>query len=265
MILATLLVALLPNPTPGPGGPYGDGHARLRLLSEETSLVPGDTLHLGVSFEIEPGWHLYWNGRNDTGLPISVELRLPEGYTAGDILWPAPERHLSPGNILDHVYHDEVTLIVPVAVPQDATPGRAVRISALVNWLVCKDVCLPAHAEVSVTVPPRRPDPDAAPRFEAARSRLPRPLPPDAGIRLRWEGTTLRVDAPTARALAFFPFLQCAKLSHPIEDGASPSGSLALRVAPADTGESPAVSGVLEVEAPAGPTFYIVREAVPAP
>ena len=48
---------------------------------------------------MQPGWHVYWNGRNDTGTPVRITLTVPEGFAAGDVLWPAPVRHVAAGEI----------------------------------------------------------------------------------------------------------------------------------------------------------------------
>src|SRR5262245_51700008 len=85
--------------------------AKARLVSEFDALVPGKTAWLGVSFDLDPEWHLYWCGQSDSGAPIHVEFTLPAGYKGGDLVWPAPKRHLSPGDLLDHVYEKRVTLL----------------------------------------------------------------------------------------------------------------------------------------------------------
>ena len=42
--------------------------------------------------EIAPGWHTYWMNPGDSGEPPRIEWALPTGFTAGDIVWPHPER-----------------------------------------------------------------------------------------------------------------------------------------------------------------------------
>src|SRR3954471_8284361 len=114
---------------------------RLSLVSERTALVPGETNWLGVQFDIQDGWHLYWNGQNDAGSPPEVTIELPAGYTKGDLLWPAPKRHISDGPILDHIYEKRVVLLLPVKAPADATPGTPVTLKVSATWIVCKSAC----------------------------------------------------------------------------------------------------------------------------
>jgi len=49
-------------------------HAKLSLLSEQTSLVPGSSQWLGLRFELDPGWHIYWTNPGDSGEPNRVRL-----------------------------------------------------------------------------------------------------------------------------------------------------------------------------------------------
>ena len=49
-------------------------------------------------------------------------MTLPAGYKAGEMLWPAPARHVSNGGLLDHVYEGRAMILLPVEVPADAKP-----------------------------------------------------------------------------------------------------------------------------------------------
>ena len=46
----------------------------------------------GVQFTMPEHWHIYWKNPGDAGLATKYIWTLPEGVTAGDIVWPAPER-----------------------------------------------------------------------------------------------------------------------------------------------------------------------------
>ncbi|MEO1318875.1 MAG: protein-disulfide reductase DsbD domain-containing protein, partial [Pseudomonadota bacterium] len=74
-----------------------DEVSSVSLIAEQDTVRPGQTLLLGLHFELEDGWHIYWDGFNDTGFPPMVEWSLPEGVSVGPMLWPAPERYISPG------------------------------------------------------------------------------------------------------------------------------------------------------------------------
>jgi thiol:disulfide interchange protein DsbD len=252
------------------------------LIADRPAAAPGESLLVGVSFDIQPGWHLYWNGTNDTGYPIQVRPELPAGWSAGRLLWPAPERHVSPGNILDHVYTGRVTLLLPLR----AGPAEAdsVILKARLEWLACREVCLPGSAEVALTLPvragaqaslhggeppragnPAPADPDARARFEETRERLPLPLSASlTPVEARREDGAVVIVVPGAERLVFFPGVDCARLADPIRDAAADGDRLRLVPAP-EAGASPAVNGVLEVRRPgAGPAFYTLSLPPPA-
>lgn len=243
--------------------------ARAKLIAEHAAVAPGQTAYLGVSFEIDAGWHIYWDGAGDTGMPVQVELQLPEGYTAGEILWPAPKRHVSPGDLLDYIYEDRVTLLVPVTVPADAKAGERVRISAQLDWLECKDYCLPGASEVELVLPVA---PDAgeksadALRFDEARKRVPRPLPTGegAGVEAAWKGDRLTVRAEGATAMSYYPKSGAARLVDPIRDGAGKGDTLSMEFEPGLGGQT-RVAGVLEISYPEGRESAIYTVELPGP
>ncbi len=98
-------------------------HLRATLISEQASFVPGQTTYLGLHMDLDDEWHTYWKGVNVTGYPVVIETEVPEGWTVGETLWPAPKRYESPGGILDHVYEHEATLIIPIHVSESAEAG----------------------------------------------------------------------------------------------------------------------------------------------
>lgn len=243
---------------------FGEGHARARLIADVDSLTPGQDFHIGVHFEIEKGWHLYWDGRNDTGLPISAEISVPDGFESGGLLWPAPERHVSPGGILDHIYEDRVTLLLPLRVPEEVEPGDRFTFTANLDWVACKEACVLGSDRVELTLTAGRPTGGGAgtdglsKHFQEARSRIPIPLPGDEKlVRLTWKGRALDIEAVSANELVFYPRRDCTRLENLIRDGAAQGDRLKLRFE-AEEGEPIRASGVLEVVAgrAGGSRFY---------
>jgi thiol:disulfide interchange protein DsbD len=236
---------------------YGEGHATARLIAESTALHSGGTTLLGIAFDIEEGWHLYWDGRNDSGLPISIEPEFPPGFEIGEIQWPAPKRLVSPGAILDHVYEGNVTLIIPVHVPPDAPADSHVTLRCQVYWIACSEMCVPGESRIELALPIAPPDEaprraDTAELIERALSRSPVPLSADAdGVRFSWDGHVLDIEVAGARGLTFYPHADCTQLLNPIMDAASKSGRLRLRFV--EAAEEPVrASGVMEINAGRG-------------
>jgi thiol:disulfide interchange protein DsbD len=211
-------------------------HVRVRLISERESLVPGQTALLGVCFDVEPGWHIYWDGLNDSGMPPMVTLQLPPGFTAGPIRWPVPtKRHVAEGGILDHLYEGRVTLVVPVMVPAGALPGQSATFHASLDWFVCKDVCIRESGRADLTLPvtaaaaePPRLTPDAS----LLAGPFPEPTLP-RWISTSWMGRTLRIMAeppagPPVMRLEFYPLADCAPPADLVRQGEASGTGLSI-------------------------------------
>lgn len=246
LFLTLLATALAHRPPAQPEG----AHARVRLVSELAAAIPGETAHLGLLFDIDPGWHLYYDGINDSGFAPAVEWKLPDGLEPGKTLWPAPTRYPMPGDLLDHIYEKQLLLIVPLDIPADATPGRTLRIEADVEWLVCSDVCLPGSGRVSLSLPiAAEASPSShSPTFDRFRARLPQSLPEhDPPVSSRWEGDKLVLNASDAAAMSFYPRRDSRRPVDLLGEGTAKGNSLALRFELPDA-EHRDVHGIIEVK-----------------
>jgi len=253
---------------PGFDSPFGskappDGNTLVRasLITPTGTLVPGDWNMLGIRLNIEPGWHVYWNGQNDTGIPVAVSLDLPKDFETRDMLWPGPTRYISPGDILDHVYEDEVVLIVPVLVPA-ADAESQVEINASISWLVCKDVCLPGSTTISqiFQAPNAQPERSLATLYAKVERSLPRTLSRTSPeVNASWTEQGITLTSADNSALEFYPDTTSSPLADTIRDGASTTNELTIELA------GNALSGVARVTAQGDkqPRFYTIRSARP--
>ncbi len=253
-----------------PSAKKGDvRHVEARLVAEHTAFYAGDGNWIGIHFKIAPKWHLYWNGVNDSGFAPKVKWHAPAGVTIGELLWPAPVRHISEGDILDHIYENEVTLIAPVTLAPEAMGGDSIEIKASVEWLVCEEVCVPEDAELSLSVPVRKtrearqPGPDAG-AFGAARTRIPSPLQPtDARVSVDIRGSTATIKARDGKGLSFYPLDGCSKLARPIEGAVSDGNELNVELD--GKGKPVSLRGVVEVGAKEkGQSPILVSVQIPA-
>jgi len=96
----------------------------------------------------ESGWHVYWKNAGDSGEPPHVKWTLPDGVTAGPLQFPAPKR-LPLGPLMDFGYENEVLFPLTLSTAKGARSGPVV-LHAHVDWLVCREVCIPGKAELEV-------------------------------------------------------------------------------------------------------------------
>lgn len=177
------------------------------LVADRAAVAPGGTLRVGLRLKHDPSWHTYWRNPGDSGLPTQLALSLPTGWQAGDIEWPAPERIAVPP-LASYGFSGEIVLPVAVRVPSDARADQA-QITATAQWLVCKDVCVPGEAALSLAVPILRAGEPAAsrwaPLFDAMATRTPRGAPVDATLHADARGWSI-VFASSAASAEFFPY-----------------------------------------------------------
>jgi thiol:disulfide interchange protein len=132
--------------------PVHSDHLSVQLVSSHAQVMPGTTTVIGLRLEHEPEWHTYWINPGDSGLGTTVSWRLPRGVTAAEIDWPAPRR-IEVGPLTNFGYAGEVVLPVRITLPADLPLGRDVPLEVKVNWLVCKEECIPGDAVLRLQLP----------------------------------------------------------------------------------------------------------------
>jgi thiol:disulfide interchange protein DsbD len=144
------------------------------LVAETTGVVAGQPLTVALRLKHDPHWHTYWQVPGDSGLPTTINWKLPDGWTAGPIQWPVPQR-LAAGPLMNFGYEGEVLLLTQITPPASAKPGDTVTLQARADWLICKDVCIPGGADLTLPLnvlaqaSPGR----LASQFAAARALIP--------------------------------------------------------------------------------------------
>ena len=213
LMAAVLWLAWLPQ-TAVSAEVVSQPHVQVALVSKQTSAQPGAVVDVGVWMRLDEHWHVYWRNPGDSGLATKVTWELPAGYEAGPIRWPHPQR-FETGPLMTFGYADEVLLPVRIKVPADAEPGTSAKLTAKVDWLVCKEACLPGSATLELVLPvaAEATEVDAKWReaFESAEAALPRSDPGwQVTATTDGEGVTLHVAGPASRRQAtpqifFFP------------------------------------------------------------
>lgn len=151
-IFAGLLLFWLAGPHAVLAQQLNSAHTQVRLLSEQNAIVPGTTFWVGIDLVTEPQWHVYWQNPGDSGFAPRIKWSLPQGFKAGDIHWPYPER-LSLGPLTSFGYEHGVLLLVPVTAPAQAQPGQNITVHAHVDWLACREICIPGRGDLDLAMP----------------------------------------------------------------------------------------------------------------
>ena len=131
----------------------------LRLIAATETVGAAETLRLGLHFKLKPGWKIYWRSPGDAGFPPIPDWSSSRNLKSAVMQWPAPERFSVLG--LETLgYKKEV--VFPITVTrEDAT--KPLRLSGVIRYLVCDEICIPYDADVALNVAqgPLRPSPFA--------------------------------------------------------------------------------------------------------
>ncbi len=133
----------------------GDSRVRGRLLIDPPRSEAA-AFRVGVLFDLDPGWHMYWRNPGDTGLPTRLSWAI-DGGSVGEVQWPAPMAFReADGMFTTFGYEKRVLLFSEAAYDADWTGERYARVS--VELLVCKTQCVPASFELERSISSISPD-----------------------------------------------------------------------------------------------------------
>jgi thiol:disulfide interchange protein len=171
-------------------------------------VAPGKPMWLGLHIRHQPHWHTYWKNPGDSGLPTTLEWKLPAGVTAGEIQWPTPKK-LPIGPLLNYGFEGSLLLPVAVTIPAGFN-AASLEVQLKAEWLVCKDVCIPESGEFALSLPAQSATAGHKALFDAAQAAMPQRLAAAQGS-ARVEGQELVLQlsglpsAWTGRELDFLP------------------------------------------------------------
>ena len=196
-------------------GSAAEFNTKARLVLSHTTAQPGQTVTAGLHLQMAPQWHTYWVNGGDSGMPTKIKWTLPEFISAQPIQWPVPEKYTNAAGdvvLTTYVYHDEVVLLIPLAIASNA-PAGPVELKGSVSWLECLESCFPGKAEVAVrlTVGQSAVESGDKPLIERYRGKLPDQQ--DRGAKAWWAGPAQEDQrsfilewSSTAKEVDFYPF-----------------------------------------------------------
>jgi len=270
-MMLTMILAIFAwtVPASAQGDPASDPppHLKIELVAETSTPKAGSTINLALDTRPQPGWHGYWQNPGDAGFPAKFAWTLPNGVTAGDPRYPAPQQLIVAG-LMNYVFEQPYAVIVPLTVPKGVTAGSSLPIKLHLQYLVCtKTLCVPEQADLSteLTVGDGQPDPASAAQFAQWMRALPQPL----GSRATYQaqGGALRIAIPYPASAAgkgayFYPItadaIDYAEPQKVARDGDR------LVIATKGKGAAGPIEGVLNVDGHAL-ALTADRGVVPAP
>ncbi len=136
-----------------PSQDYRGGQVEMQLISEVNSVRAGQPFTVGLWIQHAPGWHTYWRNPGVVGVATTFVWDLPEGFTAGPVQWPAPQR-TKMATLTAYGYEGECVLLIEIVPPAELADGVAeVALKTKVGWMACGSSCHPGWSDFELTLP----------------------------------------------------------------------------------------------------------------
>ena len=132
----------------------------IHLLTNKATIASGDQtpsdeqLLIGLQIATQASWHFYWAGIGTELLEPTILWNLPEGYSVEAVHHPKPSL-FDYGGFMGYGYSGNTVflyrLIKDNSVTKDYLPGDLLEVTATVDWVLCKDVCIFGSEKVSLS------------------------------------------------------------------------------------------------------------------
>lgn len=175
---STLPKESVSRPKMGNGLPH---HVEVRLIADHQTVEPGLEVQLGIWLEQDEEWHTYWKSPGTIGKPTFIDWRLEigEGDTVEELdvavsehEYPIPTKFDQSG-IVSYGYEDSVLLVSTVTLPE-SLESDTLFVNADVEWLVCKESCIPGSTSVRLPIDMGKATPSIhAPLFSKVKEQHP--------------------------------------------------------------------------------------------
>ncbi len=131
---------------------FAETGMKIELVSEQSAIVPGKPFTVGLWLVHDRGWHTYWRFPGIVGVPTQLKWKLPPGWKAGELIYPAPERtHMF--KIAAQGFDRDVMLRAEITPPAKLETGETVTLTGAASWMCCGTSCQPGWKELGLTLP----------------------------------------------------------------------------------------------------------------
>jgi DsbC/DsbD-like thiol-disulfide interchange protein len=133
--------------------------------------VANGTRYAGLEIRLPGAAVTYWRDPGEAGVAPLFDFAGSDNLAEAEPLYPQPGRH-DEGGVVAAGYRGAVTFPIRVT-PQDAT--KPVVLTLKLDYAACEKICVPAHEDLSLTLPPT-PEAAETAAIEATLHQIPRPL-----------------------------------------------------------------------------------------
>lgn len=140
------------------------------LVLETNGVLKDQPFQIGILIDLKPGWHTYWKNSGDSGAGPNLDWG-SDSAQVSELHFPAPERFVDAG-LTTFGFENKTLFVVD---HKGLSESKPIKLS--MEWLVCKEICIPAITDLWIT-PKILPENQITPShhadfFERARSQWP--------------------------------------------------------------------------------------------
>jgi DsbC/DsbD-like thiol-disulfide interchange protein len=168
-VVCALAAVVFSAATPAVADGYASDWAH--ASKADARLVAGPPGQAAVEVRLAPGAITYWRNPGDSGAPPRFDFAGSRNLGHAEPSFPAPKRITEPDGSDAFGYDDAVVFPIAVA-PIDAS--QPVMLKLKFDYAVCEKLCLPAKADLALTLAQTGSSPYAA-LIAAAAAKVPRP------------------------------------------------------------------------------------------
>ena len=135
------------------------------------------SIQLGLLIQLPKDWHIYWKNPGDTGIPTTIEWKVPKDFKLLNKHWSIPKAFEFDG-LVSYGYEDQVLFFAELQIPNNTSESE-INLSVKIESLICKAVCIPFDTLINYQLDLRKsimPDEYIADLFTKTTNELPVPV-----------------------------------------------------------------------------------------
>jgi DsbC/DsbD-like thiol-disulfide interchange protein len=150
LLVGSVALVVAPAWADGLSSAWSEGKSETKARLIAGRAADGGGLMAAVEIGLADGWKTYWRFPGDAGgVPPTFDWEKSDNVASAKVLYPVPARMTDKaGDALG--YKGNVVFPVRV-VPKD--PTKPVRLELTLEYGICKEVCVPVEAALSLPVP----------------------------------------------------------------------------------------------------------------
>lgn len=192
---------------------WSKDHASSVRLISGSPVALGQPLRAGIEIQLDEGYKTYWRNPGESGLRPRFDWLGSSNVQDIQVLWPAPVRFSDGAG--SSIGYDRSVILPLIVTPKD--PQRPVGLSLVIDYGVCKTLCIPANGRASLMLPTIGMSP-YQPQLSAFEAKV--PLSRQVAVALSLQSDPLRLIAKTqqpfdAPAALFVDSLEGWELGEP--------------------------------------------------